>query len=311
MAGERVLIPFPDVADVAGPGWPFGLDVTVWDGAGDPPADLDGVAFYALPYGEPAGYAVLDRLLAGPDLRVVQSLRAGVDELVGVVPADRTLANGRGLHDASTAEQAIGMILAAQRELPRWLDAQRRGTWDQEFTGSLADRRVLLVGAGSIGGAIARRLVPFEVDLTLVARRARPAERVRSVQDLDDLLPDAEIVVLVLPDSAETRGILDARRLALLPDGALVVNVGRGPAIDTDALVAELRTGRLRAALDVVDPEPLPAGHPLWTTPGTIITPHVGGGSASFAPRARRLLADQLRRFAAGEALANVVEERA
>ncbi|MGE4425684.1 MAG: 2-hydroxyacid dehydrogenase [Solirubrobacteraceae bacterium] len=310
MAGERVLIPFADLAEVAGPEWPFGLDVDVWDGTGDPPRDLDGVAFYAPPYGSDVGYAVLDELLARPDLRVVQSLRAGVDELVGVVPADRILANGRGLHDASTAEQAIGLILAAQRELPRWVEAQSRGVWDPEFVGSLADRRVLLVGAGSIGGAIARRLVPFETELTLVARRARPAERVLSVQDLDGLLPRTEIVILVLPDGDETRGILDARRLALLPDGALVVNVGRGPAIDTDALVAELRSGRLRAALDVVDPEPLPPGHPLWTTPGTIITPHVGGGSTSFAPRARQLLVDQLRRFAAGEPLANVVEER-
>ncbi|EHN12124.1 D-3-phosphoglycerate dehydrogenase [Patulibacter medicamentivorans] len=301
--GDRVLVPFDDLAEVAGPEWPFGLRVDVWDGTGDPPADLDDVALHVLPYGVPRAYEALDRL---PGVRIVQSLRAGVDELLPLVGPDVVVANGRGLHDASTAEHALALILAAQRELPRWVRDQDARRWDPHFVGSLADRRVLLVGAGAIGGAIARRLEACEAQVVPVARRARPDEGVHAIDDLDRLLPDAEIVVLVVPDTADTRGLLDARRLALLPDGALVVNVGRGSAIDTAALVAE--AGRLRAALDVVDPEPLPADHPLWTAPGILITPHVAGGSATFPPRARRLVVEQLRRFAAGQPLANVIE---
>lgn len=302
--GARVLLPY-DLADEAGGDWPFGLRVDVWDGTGPAPeGDLGDVRLHVLPYGAPCAYDALPRLTG---LAVVQSLRAGVDELLPLVPDGVTIANGRGLHDASTAEHALGLILAAQRELPRWVADQAAGRWDPSFVGSLADRRVLLVGAGSIGGAIARRLEACEAVVTAVARRARPAEGVRGVDELDALLPAAEIVVLVLPDDPSTRGTLDARRLALLPDGALVVNVGRGTAIVTAALRAELESGRLRAALDVVDPEPLPADHPLWHAPGLLLTPHVGGGSASFPPRARRLVIDQLRRFAAGEPLVNVV----
>lgn len=303
--GDRVVVPFPDLAELAGPEWPFGLRVDVWDGTGEPPSALDDVAFLTLPYGNDGGYGLLDRLSA---LRVVQSLRAGVDELLPLVGPELVIANGRGLHDAATAEQALLLILAAQRELPRWIRQQDDGRWDPAYVGSLADRRVLLVGYGSIGKAIEARLLAFEAEVTRVASRARPDEDVHGIDELDALLPAAEIVVLVLPDSASTRGILGAERLGLLADGALVVNVGRGTAIDTDALVVETTSGRLRAGLDVVDPEPLPGGHPLWSAPGVVITPHVGGGSASFAPRARKLLVEQLRRFAADEPLLNVVD---
>ncbi|WP_320668786.1 2-hydroxyacid dehydrogenase [Patulibacter defluvii] len=300
---ERVLVPYDDLAELAGPEWPFGLRVDVWDGTVAPPDELGDVVLHVLPYGVPRAYEALDRLTG---VRVIQSLRAGVDELLPLVAPDVLVTNGRGLHDASTAEHALALMLAAQRELPRWIHDQAARRWDPRFVGSLADRRVLLVGHGAIGGAIARRLEACEARVTSVARRARPDESVHAIDDLDRLLPEAEIVVLVVPDNPETRGLLDARRLALLPDGALVVNVGRGSAIDSDALVAE--AGRLRAALDVVDPEPLPAEHPLWSAPGVLITPHVGGGSASFPPRARRLVIEQLRRFAAGEPLLNVID---
>jgi phosphoglycerate dehydrogenase-like enzyme len=209
------------------------------------------------------------------------------------------------LHDASTAEHALGLILAAQRSMPRWVDQQRRERWDPAYTRSLADSQVLIIGYGSIGSAIERRLLPFEVAVTRVARRARPNQDVYAVDDLHRLLPAADVVVLVLPQTDRTRGLISVPELALLRDDALVVNVGRGTALDTDALLAE--RGRVRAALDVVEPEPLPPGHPLWRAPGVLLTPHVAGGSAAFRPRAERFVREQLRRWAQGSPLANRV----
>lgn len=296
----RVLLPWTDI-DV-----PEGLGAAYYDGAGAPPADLGDVEFYVLPYDRGPEPPKLIREL--PSLRVVQSLSAGVEAIVPLLPEGVRLANGRGLHDLSVAEHALALIHAAQRDLPRWFAQQTRGEWVREHTRSLADSRVLLVGYGSIGQAIERQLVAAEAVVTRVASRPRPDEDVHGVAELPALLPAADIVVLVLPETPATRGLIGAAELAALPDDALVVNVGRGTAIDTDALLAETRTGRLRAGLDVVDPEPLPADHPLWTVPGVVITPHIAGGSASFYPRAKKLAAEQLRRYAQGEELLNLVQ---
>ncbi|MGW5748873.1 2-hydroxyacid dehydrogenase [Amycolatopsis sp. NPDC003861] len=296
----RVLLPWTDI-DV-----PEGLGAAYYDGAGAPPADLGDVEFYVLPYDRGSEPPKLIREL--PSLRVVQSLSAGVEAIVPLLPEGVRLANGRGLHDLSVAEHALALIHAAQRDLPRWFAQQTHGEWVREHTRSLADSRVLLVGYGSIGQAIERQLVAAEAVVTRVASRPRPDEGVHGVAELPTLLPEADIVVLVLPDTPATRGLIGAAELAALPDDALVVNVGRGTAIDTDALLAETRTGRLRAGLDVVDPEPLPADHPLWTVPGVVITPHIAGGSASFYPRAKKLAAEQLRRYAQGEELLNLVQ---
>ncbi|MEV0401928.1 2-hydroxyacid dehydrogenase [Actinoallomurus sp. NPDC050550] len=286
-------------------GWPDSLTVAIYDGTGPAPADVSEVRFYVLPYAKgPETFEPLGRM---PKLEAVQSLSAGVDNLLPHVPPNVTLCNGRGLHDASVAEHVLGLILAAQRELPRWVRDQGEERWQPHFTRSLAGSRVLLLGYGSIAAAIEARLLPFETEVRRVARRARPAESVHGVDELPDLLPHADIVVSTLPLTAETTGLLDARLLATLPDDALIVNVGRGGTIDTAALLAETRSGRLRAALDVMDPEPPPAGHPLWSVPNVLITPHVGGGSATFYPRAERLIAEQLRRFATGEPLLNQV----
>jgi phosphoglycerate dehydrogenase-like enzyme len=238
---------------------------------------------------------------------VVQALTAGYEHLVDRVPPGTTLCNARGLHDSSTAEMALGLLLASERELPAYVRAQDAHRWEHDHTGSVAGSRVVIVGYGSIGAALDRRLTACEAEVVRVARSPRPAEDVHAVADLDGLLPDADAVVLVTPLTEETRGLLDARRLALLPDGALVVNVGRGPVLDTAALLAETSSGRLRAALDVTDPEPLPADHPLWDSPGVLITPHVAGGAAAFYPAAARFVAAQVHRFAAGEPLQNVV----
>ncbi|WP_410661142.1 2-hydroxyacid dehydrogenase [Amycolatopsis sp. lyj-112] len=301
---ERAILPWSDIE------LPEGLSARLYDGTGPLPdgahgGDLGDVEFYVLPYD--TGSEPLKLIAKLPSLKLVQSLSAGVEKLLPLIPAGVKLANGRGLHDLSVAEHALALIHASQRDLPRWFAQQATGSWDREHTRSLADSRVLLVGHGSIGQAIERQLVAAEAVVTRVASTARPADQVHGAGELASLLPSADIVVLILPETAATKGLLGAAELAALPDDALVVNVGRGSAIDTAALTAETVAGRLRAALDVVDPEPLPADHPLWTAPGVIITPHIAGGSASFYPRAKRLAAEQLRRFAAEEEPLNIV----
>jgi len=303
----RVMVPWKSVSDALGDLCGIAdvsLTVEVFTGDAPGPDDLGDVVFFTVPYDRPFSNEPIPRLSG---VRVVQALTAGHDHLAGLLPLGVTLCTARGLHDSSTAEHALGLILAAQRELPRWVRAQDAGRWEHAHTRSLADCRVLIVGYGSIGSALDVRLRACEAETIRVARRPRPDEQVLGVAELDGLLPSADIVVLLTPLSAETRGLLDARRLALLPDSALVVNVARGPVLDTSAILAETASGRLRAALDVTDPEPLPAGHPLWHSPGTIITPHVAGGAAAFYLRAKDFIVQQVRSFAAGEPLRNVV----
>ncbi|MUL42515.1 2-hydroxyacid dehydrogenase [Streptomonospora sp. PA3] len=295
---ERVLVPWAENLENA----PAGLAGDVYGGAGEPAADLSQVGFYVVPYGRDQRLDLIGRM---PRLRVVQLLTAGYERALEHLPDGVELCNGRGLHDASTAEHALALILAAQRDLPRWAGDQAAQRWAPHYTRSLADSRVLIVGYGSIGAALEARLAPNECDVVRVARRARPDQGVHGIDELHRLLPDASIAVLTAPHTPETEGLLGAAELALLPDDALVVNVGRGALLDTAALLAE--KGRIRAALDVTDPEPLPAGHPLWEAPGVFITPHVAGGADTFYPRARRFVDEQLRRWAAGEPLANVV----
>lgn len=247
------------------------------------------------------------QLLAGPPgrLKVIQTTTAGVDWLIGRVPEGVTVCNARGVYDTPLAEWVLGAILAMERGLVRSRDAQGRHAWEGFEPPELAGRRVVIVGLGSIGTAIAERLRPFGVELVGVGRTARAG--VVGLADLDGILGAAEILVDMLPLTSETAGLLDARRLALLPDGALVINGGRGRTIDTAALVAELRAGRIRAVLDVTDPEPLPPDHPLWDLPNALITPHMAGDSPGATLRSWQLAGDQIRRFAAGEPLLNEV----
>jgi phosphoglycerate dehydrogenase-like enzyme len=209
------------------------------------------------------------------------------------------------VHSSSTAEWAAAVILAATRELPRFVLAQAEGRWESGPTAELAGQRVLIVGAGSIGSALASRLEPFGVEIVRVARTARKG--VHPVSVLPRLLPDADIVVLLIPLTPETSGLVDAAFLGRMKDGALLVNASRGPVVRTADLYAELTSGRLRAAVDVTDPEPLPPGHPLWSAPGLLLTPHVGGAVPGLLRRAYQLVGEQLRRYAAGQPLANVV----
>ena len=216
-----------------------------------------------------------------------------------------TLCNGRGIHDASTAELALTLTLASLRGIPGFVRAQDRGEWTFGWHPALADRRVMIVGYGAVGEAIERRLEPFEVEVVRIARSAR--EGVHAIDELPALLPDADVVVLVVPLTDATRGLVDADFLARMKDGALLVNVARGAVVVTDDLVAALHSGRISAATDVTEVEPLPAGHPLWSAPNLLISPHVGGSSSAMWPRAHRLVRDQLVRYAAGEPLANVM----
>ncbi|MFI1305297.1 2-hydroxyacid dehydrogenase [Streptomyces sioyaensis] len=293
-------------------GLPAGLRYLHWDAGLDYPADPGRCVFYAVPYmkGAEVSLRPLSRMSR---VRVVQTLTAGVDEMLpglSRMPSGTQLCNARGLHDASTAELALTLILAALRGVPDFVRSQDAGEWRPDVRPALADKSVLIVGYGSIGSAIEDRLTPFEcARVARIARTARDTVRgpVHPLSDLSALLPDADVVVLATPLTEATRGLVGSDFLARMKDGALLVNVARGGIVDTAALLAELRSGRLRAALDVTDPEPLPAGHPLWYAPGVLLTPHVGGPSSAFLPRAKRLLRDQLTLFAAGEPLRNVV----
>ena len=281
-----------------------GVELFLWDLAGPAPAEQFDIV--VPPYmGGAAALTALDSV----DVGLVQSQSIGYDGVAAVLPAGCRFANAAGVHETSTAELALGMIIASQRGIPDFVRNAATGTWDHRERPSLADRRVLLVGYGGVGKAIEARLLPFEAHVTRMASRERDDERgrIHGIDALYEQLPLHEIVVVSVPLSEHTHQLVDQKFLAAMPDGALLVNVARGPVADTDALLAETSSGRLRAALDVTDPEPLPAGHPLWTTPGVLITPHVGGASSAMFPRMVRLIRQQISLQRAGEEPVNVV----
>jgi phosphoglycerate dehydrogenase-like enzyme len=294
-----VWVPYEDVLGRL----PESLPVDVYDGESPPPGSLAEVEFYVAPYMfDPRPLELMRRM---PSLRAVQTLTAGYEHVLPHLPAGVTLCNAGGLHDTSTAELAVALMLASLRGIPDFVRGQDAGQWRHRRWESLADKCVLLVGYGGIGAAVQRRLAGFEVEGHRVARRAR--DGVAPLTDLPGLLPRADVVVICVPLTDQTRGMVDARFLDRMRDGALLVNVSRGAVVDSGALVEQLRAGRLRAALDVTDPEPPPPGHALWTAPGLLLSPHVGGNSTAFLPRAHRLIVDQLHRFAAGQRLRHVV----
>ena len=254
------------------------------------------------------GIAVL-RNLAGVSTRLVQSQSIGFDGVADVLPSGIVFANAATVHETSTAELTLALILSAQRGIPGFVRAAERGEWEPKRYESLADRRVLIVGYGGVGKAIEARLAGFEVEITRAASRARDEDgvHVHGIDELPELLPNADVVIVGTPLNESTRGLVDDAFLSALPDGALVVNIARGQVADADALLKHAREGRLRFALDVTDPEPLPAGHPLFALPNVLISPHVGGASSAMLPRMARLLRRQIERMSAAEPPLNVV----
>lgn len=283
---------------------PDSAEVVIWDGQGPAPSETE---FWVPAYMFDDAARRDAALAAMPKLRVVQLLSAGAEVWAGHVPDGVQLCDGRGIHGGSTAEWVLTAILSVLREFPRFVREQDAHRWKPRVTDELAGKRVLVVGAGDLGANVARRLRAFDATPTLVARRAR--DGVHGVAELPALLPGADIVVLVVPLTADTTGLVDAAFLAAMADGALLVNAARGPVVVTEALVAELATGRLRAALDVTDPEPPPPDHPLWAAPNLLMTPHVGGRVAGFPQRAYRLVREQILRYLAGEPVINVVTD--
>ena len=266
-------------------------------------SDLSKITFYVPTYmgGRPA----LELTKKMPNLKVLQMPNAGYDDALEFVREGITLCNGRSIHDDSTAELAVGLTIASLRGFPDFVRNQDKSSWVHVKNKSINDRRIGIIGFGSIGSTIAKMLSGFSVEIVPFTQSGR--DNTTAISDLDKHLPTLDVVILILPLTAESKHLFNAKRLSLMKDGALLVNVARGPIVDTDALVKELNSGRITAAVDVTDPEPLPSDHPLWRAKGVLISPHVGGNTTAFEKRARKLIESQLNLLAEGKPLNNVI----
>ena len=293
---QRTMARFTDIPDV---------EVVVWDFASP------------LPGGGPIDLAVRPYVLQGdlnlldPErVRAVQSQTLGYDDAVGNVPDGITWCKAVGVHEGPAAEIAVGLLIAALRGFDEFARAMPDGRWVRGWNHGLLGSRVLLLGYGGIGTEIRARLEGFGVDLVRVARTARSDEHgeIHGIDELASLLPGVDAVVVAVPYGPETHHLVDDEFLSALPPGALIVNVARGKVADTDALARQAATGHIRIASDVWDPEPLPPDHPLWTTPGVFISPHVGGAVTTMHDRVEALVREQIARLQSGQPLANVVD---
>jgi phosphoglycerate dehydrogenase-like enzyme len=305
---QTVSFPEPQLLADLSP-LPEGLRGVVWDMKDEPGEELGDIDGVILPYID-AG-AVMGSLAKVPNLKFVQTQSTGYDGVREAAGPGAAVANASGVHAAATAELAVGLILAKLRGIDQAVKDQQIESWKPQRRQSLADRKILLLGIGGIGKELARRLEPFEVTVTRVGSSARTDAdgQVHGPDELVELAPGHDILVSVLPLNDNTHHLVDQEVLAALPNGALVVNVGRGAVVDTNALTREVASGRLQCAIDVVDPEPLPAGHPLWSAENALITPHIGGNASAFEPRILKLLKRQLEALAAGETPANLVQQ--
>ena len=296
-----ITVAVPDAAmqERIGASVPENVDVIVWR-PGDQPRD-GVIDLFVMPYA--VVYETLKGL--GGQVRHIQSQSLGYDGAERSVPAGVTFSNAVGVHEAPTAEMAMTLILASQRGWPEVGRNQDSQSWDRPTWPGLIGARALLIGVGGIGREFEKRIAGFDIELTRVARTAR--DGIHGIDELPDLLPAADIVVLAVPLTDETRGLVNAAFLDRLPHGALVVNVSRGPIVETDALVEHVRSGAVRSALDVVDPEPLPAGHPLWSLPGSLLSPHLGGAVQSMNTRVDPLVLEQIDLLLRGERPKNIV----
>lgn len=300
----KVWIAHEEGRELLGP-LPADVETEVYDGRGDYPSDPATLEFWVPPF--LARSKVTTPLRDMPSLKAIQLLSAGAEVWVPAVPPGVILCDARGVHTGVTTEWTVGAVIASMRGFDRFARRQLRHEWKVEWTTTAVGKRALIVGAGDIGDKVADVLTALGVHVEKVARRARPG--VHPIDAIDTLLPEFDIVILILPLTDATRGLVDAKFLARMKDGALLVNAARGPIVDTDALVAEVASGRLRCAVDVVDPEPLPRDHPLWDLEGALITPHVGASVDGTLDRAYAPVGPQLRRYLAGEPLENVVTD--
>ncbi len=293
---------------IEGYAFPENVQVTKCDDLGALSAAVLSTAdFVVLPY-EGSSISIPETLTRLENVKVIQTLTAGFDNVLPFIPNGVTLCNAAGVHDDSTSELAVLLTLNALRDMPRSFKAQQDHHWETYFARSLADKHVLLIGYGNVGKAAEKRLLAFGCTVTPVARSAR--DHVRAVSELPELIPTADVVMLIVPGNAGTKNLVDAKFLASMKDNSLLVNVARGVVVDTQALVAELQTGRISAALDVTEPEPLPADHPLWDMPNVIITSHNGGEGDVFWDRARTRIHNQFDLWFAGQPLECVINQK-
>ena len=266
-------------------------------------SDLSEITFYVPTY--MGGRAALELTKKMKNLKVLQMPNAGYDDAIEYVREGITLCNGKSIHDDSTAELAVGLTIASLRGFPDFVRNQDKSAWVHVKNQSINDKKIGIIGFGSIGSTIAKMLSGFSVEIIPFTQSGR--DNTIAISNLDKHLPTLDVVILILPLTAESKHLFNAKRLSLMKDGSLLVNVARGPIVDTDALVKELNSGRITAALDVTDPEPLPSDHPLWKAKGVLISPHVGGNTSAFEKRARRLIESQLQLLAEGKSLNNVI----
>jgi phosphoglycerate dehydrogenase-like enzyme len=284
---------------------PAGITHAPTDGIAPAAADLESIEFYVPRYmGGPQAIAMVPQMKS---LKVIQSPNAGVDDVLKIRPEGVTLCNAAGVHDASTAELAVGLAIASRRGFAPFAIQQQAQHWQHERMPSLSDSKIAIIGFGNIGKTIMKMLSGFDVTVTPFSKSGRDGSL--TFDQFDRLLPTFDVIILIVPLTDQTRHLMNAERLAAMKDGAALINVARGGVVDTDALIRELNSGRITAGLDVTDPEPLPDGHPLWSARNVIITPHVGGDSEAFTPRGRKLVEEQLARFAAGEPLLHIVAQ--
>jgi phosphoglycerate dehydrogenase-like enzyme len=282
---------------------PAGMTHLATDGFVPAESQFDEIEFYVPSY--MGGLKTIEIIPRMKNLKVVHYNQAGYEDILPHIPQGVILCNGTGVHDVSTSELAVGLTIASRRGFAEFMDNQKKGIWLRRTKPALADSHVGIVGYGHIGKRIASLLEMFETKVTAFTRSGSDGSI--KIAEFDDYLPKLDVIILILPLTAESKNFMNANRIKKMKDGATLVNVARGAIVDTDALVAELHTGRITAGLDVTDPEPLPAGHPLWSAPNVIISPHVGGDSGAFVPRARKLVQEQLARLAKNEPLVNQI----
>ena len=287
--------------------FPADVQVTECDDLGALPLDvISSAEFVILPY-EGSSISIPETMSRLKSVKVIQTLTAGFDNVLPHIPSGVTLCNAAGVHDDATSELAVLLTLSSLRDMPRSFKAQQQNHWETYFARSLADKHVLLIGYGNVGKAAEKRLLAFGCTVTPVARTAR--DHVHAITELPNLIPSADVVMLIVPNNPGTVNLVDAKFLASMKDDSVLVNVARGVVVNTQALVAELKTGRISAALDVTDPEPLPADHPLWSLPNVIITSHNGGEGDVFWDRARKRINSQLELWLAGKPLDCVITQ--